>query len=85
MNWLKDNTFLAGWLALPLALIAVYAQNRGKAFKDIDWTWVMIYAIFGISFGVTVTKSFDMVAREFTKFLAFVSFFAIIYNRRTNG
>lgn len=83
MNWLKENAFLAGWLALPLALLAVYAQNRGKKFKDIDWTWAMIYVIFGVTFGITVTKAFDDKARSFSELLAFVTFFAIIWSRKT--
>jgi predicted permease len=84
MTWLKDNAFLAGWLALPLALFAIYAQNRGKELKDIDWAWVIIYATFGISFGITVTKGFDEKARSFAELLAFSTFFAIVWSRKTN-
>ncbi len=84
MNWLKDNSFLAGWLALPLALLAIYAQNRGKKFKDIDWTWAMIYVIFAVSFGITVSKSFDEKARSVAELFAFTTFFAIIWSRKTN-
>src|SRR5271166_2078538 len=38
MNWFRDNAFLAGWLALPIAILAVYAQNRGRRLREVDWT-----------------------------------------------
>jgi hypothetical protein len=82
MNWLSSHAFLAGWLALPLSVFAIFAQNRGKEVKDIDWTWAIIYLTFGITLGVTLTPTFDRVARDFTQWLATLSFFAILFNRR---
>lgn len=81
MNWFRDNAFLAGWLALPLAMLATISQNKGKLLKDIDWTWAIIYLTFGITLGVAFTPSFDMYAREFAKWLAMLSFFGIFFNR----
>lgn len=85
MNWLKDNAFLAGWLALPVAIFAIVAQNRGEPVKDIDWTWVAIYITFGITLGVAPTKSFDSFSRTFAQWLAMLSFMAILFNRRRSN
>jgi peptidoglycan/LPS O-acetylase OafA/YrhL len=82
MNWLRENAFLAGWLALPLSIVAIIAQNKGKPLKEFDWTWATIYLTFGITLGVTLTQSFDGLSREFAKWLATLSFFAILFNRR---
>jgi hypothetical protein len=85
MNWLRDNSFLAGWLALPITLFAVYAQNRGKPIRDIDWTWAIIYVTFGITLGVALSKTFDLAARTMAQTFATLSFFAILFNRRRDN
>ena len=84
MNWLRENAWMTGWLALPLALLAIYAQNRGKQLKDFDWSWATIYVTFGVTLGVALTPSADSFAREFAKWLATLSFFAILFNRNRN-
>jgi len=81
VEWLKDNAFLAAWLALPIAVFAIYVQNRGKQFKDYDWNWITIYLTFGRTIGITFTKTFDTFSRKFAKWLAMLSFFAILFNR----
>jgi hypothetical protein len=78
MQWLKDNAFLAGWLALPLTLFAAYAQNRGKPLKDIDWTWAIIYVTFGITLGVIVSQGFDLPTKIMAQMFAVLSFLAIL-------
>jgi membrane protein DedA with SNARE-associated domain len=85
VNWLKDNSFLAGWLALPVTIFAVYAQNKGKPIREIDWTWAIIFMTFGVTLGVAFTPSFDSYSREFAKWLATLSFFAILFNRRRDN
>ena len=84
MNWLRENAWMTGWFALPLAVLAIYAQNKGKQLKDFDWTWAIIYLTFGITLGVTLAQNADAFAREFAKWLATLSFFAILFNRKTN-
>ena len=82
MNALREYSWLTGWLALPVSIFAIYAQNRGKQIKDIDWTWAIIYLTFGVTLGVTFTKEFDAFSRDFAKWLAMLSFFCIIFNRK---
>jgi hypothetical protein len=85
MQWLRENAFLAEWLALPVSLFAAYAQNRGKSPKEVQWEWVMIYLTFGIAFPVSLSRNFDEFAREFAKWLAMFSFIAIVFNRRRDN
>jgi hypothetical protein len=85
MGWLKENAFLAGWLALPVSIFAVFAQNRGKQIKDVDWTWAIIFVTFGITLGVALTPKFDTFSRTLAQWFATLSFFAILFNRRRDN
>jgi len=85
MEWLKAYAWLTGWLALPLGLLAIYAQNRGRELKDVDWTWATIFVTFGVTLGITFTSSFDPFVREAAKWLAMLSFYAILFNRRRDN
>jgi len=85
MHWLRENAFLSGWFALPVAILATIAQNRGKPIKEVDWTWAMIYCTFGIALGVALTPTFDTSARDFAKFLAYTSFFSILFGRASRN
>lgn len=46
VQWLKDNAFLAEWLALPIAIFAAVVQNWGKKPQEIDITNGLYYLAF---------------------------------------
>ena len=63
MDWLKDHAYLSGWLALPLAAIAMYIQNRGKKLSDVSWARPLLYFAFLTSLAVAFNQQFDTTAR----------------------
>lgn len=67
MNWLKDYSYLSGWLALPIAVVAMIFQNKGKALKDIDWSRPLIYLAFLTTLAVVFNSNFDFQARFFSQ------------------
>jgi hypothetical protein len=85
MNWLKDHAWLAGWLALPIAILNIFTQLKQSPSKEIDWTWTVIFMTFGITLGITFTPLFDAKSRSFAQTLAMLSFFAILFNRRRDN
>lgn len=46
MQWLRNNAYLAEWLALPLAVFVAVLQNWGKKPADIDITNGLYYLAF---------------------------------------
>lgn len=63
MHWLKENVYLASWLAIPVALIGLVYQNRGKAAAEVDWNRSLLYIAFLVALSATFTPVFDATAR----------------------
>jgi hypothetical protein len=76
MNWLKDYSYLSGWLALPIAIVAMIFQNKGKPIRDMDWSRPLIYLAFLTALAVAFNQSFDFQARLFAQM---VLFFGLVF------
>ncbi|GGA69117.1 hypothetical protein GCM10011507_20760 [Edaphobacter acidisoli] len=63
MHWLKDNVYLASWLAIPVALIGMVYQNRGKTSAEVDWNRSLLYIAFLVALAAAFTPIFDTSAR----------------------
>jgi hypothetical protein len=79
VNWLKDYSYLATWLSFVLAfLVAVWQTKGALKLSDINWTWLVIYVTFVVSFGIGVSPVFDKTARNVADLFAGACFSAII-------
>ena len=82
MNWLSDHSYLASWLALPVAIAIGIFQNRNKRFGEIDWSRMLIYLAFLVSLAVMLTPTFDQTARDAAKTLVFCGLGFLIVDRK---
>ncbi|MBT8365050.1 MAG: hypothetical protein KJP23_10110 [Deltaproteobacteria bacterium] len=82
MNWLSDHSYLAAWLALPVAIIVAFFQNKSKKFTEVDWSRILIYLAFLVSLAVTLTPTFDDTARGVAKTVSFVGLGFLIVDRK---
>ena len=82
MNWLRDNAFLATWLALPVMLLVGFFQAKKANFVNVDWTRFVMYFGFVTSLAVAFTLKFDQQARLFAQFLSTFLLGAILVSRR---
>jgi hypothetical protein len=79
MDWLKDHSYLATWLSFALAtLVALWRTKDTPKLSDINWTWLFIYVTFVVSFGITVTPTFDDATRGMARYFAGFCFGAIV-------
>jgi hypothetical protein len=63
MDWLKNYSYLSGWLALPIAIVAMIFQNKGKPIREMDWSRPLIYLAFLTALAVAFNATFDYAAR----------------------
>ena len=82
MDWLNTHSYLASWLALPVAIIIAIFQNKGKKVSDIDWPRMLIYLAFLASLAVMFTPTFDHTARDAARTLVFMGIGFLIVDRR---
>jgi hypothetical protein len=82
MHWLRDNAFLAGWLALPLALLLALIQWRRAPTLPIDWFRVLMYFAFLVCLAAAFTPSLDESARSYARWLASFLIGAILLYKR---
>jgi len=82
MEWLRDHSYLAAWLALPVAILVAFFQNKGKKLADLDWSRLLIYIAFLISLAVTLTPTFDSTARDAAKIMVFAGLGFLIVDRK---
>jgi len=82
MNWLRENAFLATWLALPVALLVGFFQAKKANFANVDWTRFMMYFGFLTSLAVVFTPKFDQHSRSYAEFLATFLIGSIIVSRK---
>lgn len=85
MHWLKDNVYIAAWLALPITLMVAVIQGRsGKAVDNGGhreaWPMkkVLVYLIFLICFPMTMSPWVDEPTRWVCGLLSVGFFISII-------
>ncbi len=81
MDWLKAHAFMTAWITMPFTIWAAVTKLRKREGQPIEWQWAMIILAFGVSVSVAFTPGFDQFARDFAKWMAMMSFFAILFSR----
>jgi len=82
MHWLRENAFLAAWIALPVAIGMGIYQNRLKTFREMDWPRFLMYITFLSCLAAALTPYFDSEGRSFARYIAGFLLGAIIVNRQ---
>jgi hypothetical protein len=72
VDWLKDYSYLAGWLAIPVAFIVAFVQNKDKKLSEVDWSRLLIYFTFLVAVAATFTPAFDKTARDAARTIVFM-------------
>ena len=73
MEWFEQHSYLAAWLALPVAILVPFLQYRSGKTKEIDWFNGLKYLAFFICLAVMLTPTFDESARTSARTLVFMS------------
>jgi hypothetical protein len=58
LSWLKENAYLAAWLALPVAIVIGFVQNQKLGFEKFDWSRNLLYLAFLVALAVKFSPSF---------------------------
>jgi|ERR1035437_1112761 hypothetical protein len=67
IEWLKDHSFIAGWLSPTIALIGILIRGGGKK-GEIDWPRAMLYISYLTCLAAVFTPLVDDAARMFAGF-----------------
>ncbi len=59
MKWLQDNAYLAGWLAIPVAILIAVSQNTTIGIEKFDWSRNLLYLAFLVALAAGFTPSVD--------------------------
>lgn len=69
-NWFEAHTYVAAWLALPIAMVGPIVQAaRVKPFS-VDWNRFLLNTAFVICLCAAVSPGFDQQARSFAEYTA---------------
>jgi len=69
LNWLKENVYIATWLALPVTLLIGLYQARNTEYRTVNWFRLLMYFAFLTALSVAFTPRFDADARNFAHYL----------------
>lgn len=85
LNWLKDNVYIAAWLALPIMVVVALVQGRstprveGRPGEVWPIKKVLVYLLFLICFPITLTPWAESGARIVCGFSSLVLFGFIVF------
>ena len=82
MNWLRNYSFLAAWLAPVVAIGVAVFQNRNKEFTEVDWSRLLIYFAFLTSLAVAFTPVIDQTIRSVARGFVYALLGFLIVDRR---
>jgi hypothetical protein len=57
--WLRDNAYLAAWLAIPVAIVIGVFQNVKLGIEKFDWSRNLLYLAFLVGLAVRFTPFVD--------------------------
>jgi hypothetical protein len=72
MEWLRDNAFLAAWLAPIVAAVVFLLQENKSHFANVDWSRVLVRFAFLVSLAVVISPKMDHAARLVANTLMFM-------------
>jgi hypothetical protein len=81
MNWLRENVFIATWLALPVTLFIGLYQARKTEYKTVNWFRLLTYFTFFNALAVAFTPTFEAESRQFARYLVGALLGVIIVSR----
>jgi hypothetical protein len=84
VDWLKDNSYLAEWFAIPVAVAIAYVTVKDKTLPQIDWTMLLMRTAFAVSLAVVLTEGHSQGVRTSAQVLCFTLAGALLVggNRR---
>jgi hypothetical protein len=89
MNWLKDNVYIAAWLALPVMIVVAYLQGRSTPNTEMTRETFplkksLTYLLFLICFPLTITPWVEVDTRVFCGFISVPLFLMIVFRPDKN-
>lgn len=84
LAWLRENAYLAAWLALPVAIVIGIFQNAKLGIENFDWGRNLMYLAFLVALGVRFTPSIEESIRHDAGYLMamLIGFFIVDAKRR---
>ena len=82
LSWLRDNAYLAGWIAIPVAILIAFFQNKKIGFEKFDWSRNLIYLTFLVSLAIKFTPSVDQRMRDEAGYLVAMLIVVLIIDRK---
>jgi hypothetical protein len=81
-NWLRDNAYLATWLAIPVAIAIGFFQNSKIGFEKFDWSRNLLYLAFLLSLAVKFTPYINQRMRDDAGYLVAMLVAFLIIDRK---
>jgi len=84
VDWLKQNSYLAEWLAIPVAIAIAYITVKDKSLPQVNWSMLLINVTFVVSLAVALTEGHSESVHGFAVGIAAFTLGALIVasNRR---
>ncbi|MGD0577759.1 MAG: hypothetical protein ABSC08_02400 [Bryobacteraceae bacterium] len=82
LDWLRECSYLAAWLAIPVAIVIGFLQNKKLGFEKFDWSRNLLCLTFLVALAVRFTPFVEKGMREDAAYvMAFLLAFLIIDRR----
>jgi hypothetical protein len=82
LNWLRDNAYLAAWLAIPVAILIAVFQNVRIGIEKFDWSRNLLYLAFLVSLAVKFTPYANQRMRDDAGYLVAMLVAFLIIDRK---
>lgn len=82
LNWLRENAYIASWLAIPVAVVVAFFQNKKTGFDKFDWSRNLLYLTFLVALAVRFTPSVDHTMHEEADYLIAMLVVFLIIDRK---
>jgi Ca2+/H+ antiporter len=83
MNWLKEYSFFAEWLAIPVAVAIALVTVKGKTLAQINWTVLLVRLTFVVSLAVVLAEGHSQTVRGSAEILCFTTLGMLIVNKNS--
>jgi len=81
MHWLRENAFLATWLALPVGIVVAIFQTRQSGVAQLKWFRALMYFAFPTCLAVAFTPTLDSTTRQYASNLLYMLLIIIVVSR----
>lgn len=81
MEWLRQNAFLAAWLAPVVALVVFLFENKKTQFANVDWTRALVRFAFLVALAMEFVPGIDLARRIAANTILFTTLGWIMMDR----